>query len=552
MVKSFAALLRTHRLSAQFSQETLAEAARVSVSAIGAYERGVRVSPHRETVGLLADALQLTATDRAFFEAAARRRTGAGLGAVPNGTRRTNLPVETTSFIGHERDLEQIAELLRAHRLVTLIGSGGIGKSRTALRVAGRFRSLPHGFWVIDVSSLDQAALIGPALASVLNLRFTGSFEDLLGALKDRNLLLILDNCEHLVSAVGEAAAAILRTCPHVRLLATSRERLRIGGEVVYQIPPLPVPSTLPETAEETLRYPAVQLFVERAMLGNCEFAYTDDRRQAVVEICRQLDGIPLAIELAASQLALLGIHALRKHLVDYLAIVSAGNRDLPSRQQTLRSTLAWSYDLLTNADRVLCRRLGAFPGSFRVDDVLAVCAGDGLSECDALRALSSLIEKSIVFTIADGQDVARYRMPNVVRLFAIEKAAQADEAPANDLRYAIWLVGQKPGSEDASWINSRLASLDWGQRPREAAYLLQALLRTQTGDELNATAERAIGVLTAIGDAIGLAECWLRLAEALERVGQAARAQAARNCANALFIENASEPELEVAKVRA
>ena len=551
MAESFATLLRAHRLSAQLSQEALAETARISVSAIGAYERGVRVSPHRETVALLADALHLTGAERADFETAARRRISVGLSAAPSA-QYTNLPIEATSFVGHESDLDQIAELLRAHRLVTLIGTGGIGKTRAALRVARRFQNLPHGFWVVDISLLDQGALIGPAIASALKIAFTGSFDGLLETLKDLNLLLILDNCEHLVSAVGEAAAAILRTCPHLTLLATSRERLRIGGEVVYQVPALPVPSTLPETAEATLQYPAVQLFVERARLGDSEFVYTDDRREAVVEICRQLDGIPLAIELAASQTALLGLRSLRKHLVDYLAILSAGNRDLPSRQQTLRSTLEWSYDLLSDADRVLYRRLGTFPGSFTADEVLGVCAGDGLSECDTLAALSSLVEKSIVFTIEDGPDVARYRMLNVVRLFAIEKAMEASEAGANDLRYAMWLVDREPRTEDAGWIGSRLASIDWEQRPREAAYLLQALLRTQTGDELNATAHRAIDVLTAIGDPIELAKCWLRLAEGLRRTGQVGRAQAARNCANALFIESGTEPELEFAKVGA
>jgi predicted ATPase/DNA-binding XRE family transcriptional regulator len=552
VVENFATLLRAHRLSAQLSQEALAEAARISVSAIGAYERGVRVSPHRETVRLLADALQLTGTERADFETAARRRTSAGLGAVPNGAVHTNLPIETTSFVGHERDLDQIAELLRAHRLVTLIGTGGIGKTRAALRVARRFQNLPHGFWVVDISSLNRGALIGPAIASALNVAFTGSFDGLAETLKDLNLLLILDNCEHLISDVGEAAAAILRACPRLTLLATSRERLRIGGEVVYQVPALPVPSTLPETAEETLQYPAVQLFVERARLGNCEFVYTDDRRDAVVEICRQLDGIPLAIELAASQVASLGIRSLHKHLVDYLAILSAGNRDLPSRQQTLRSTLEWSYDLLTDSERTLCRRLGAFPGPFTADDVVGVCVGDGLSECDTLSALSSLVEKSIVFTIEDRRDAVRYRMLNVVRLFAIEKAMEANAAQANDLRYATWLANREPRTEDAGWINSRLASIDWEQRPREVAYLLQALLRTQTGDELIATAERAIDVLTAIGDPIELAKCWLRLADGLRSVGQVARGQAAHNCAKALFSESAVERELGLAKVGA
>jgi hypothetical protein len=200
----------------------------------------------------------------------------------------------------------------------------------------------------------------------------------------------------------------------------------------------------------------------------------------------------------------------------------------------------------------MLCRRLGAFPGPFTADDVVGACVGDGLSECDTLGALSSLVEKSIISTIEARRDAVRYRMLNVVRLFATEKAAEANEAHANDLRYAMWLSNQELRTEDVGWINSRLASINQEQHPRETAYLLQALLRTQTGDELNATAERAIDVLTAIGDPIALAKCWLRLAEGLRRMGQVGRAQAARNCANALFIESGSEPELEFAKVGA
>jgi len=234
-----------------------------------------------------------------------------------------------------------------------------------------------------------------------------------LATLESLKAFLVLDNCEHLVRSAGEAGA-IVRACPSVTILTTSRERMRIGGEVVYQIPMLPVAA-------------AMRLFLDRAHDVDRAFIDDDDRREAAEDICRQLDGIPLAIELAASRAPSLGIYTLRHHVTRHLSMLAGGNRDLPTRQQTLKATLSWSYDLLEDQERALFRRLAAFPGPFTADAVRDACCGNDLSEGVAIEALTSLVEKSMMAVETDS-GITRYRMLGAARLFAKEKATECGD----------------------------------------------------------------------------------------------------------------------------
>ncbi len=488
MSTNFAEELRARRLVAQLSQEELAEAARISVSAVGAYEQGVRKSPHRQTVAMLADALGLDPHERAAFEAAARSTHR--LGQRRRIASRSNLPAERAPFFGDERHVTSIANALRTNRLVTLTGTGGVGKSRSALRVAKRFIGQREAVWLVDVGALQRASTLSRSIAP---------------ALRSRNCLMILDNCEHLVAEVGQAVAAALQACPSLTVLATSRERLRIASEAVYTIPPLGIPAS-------------VALFVERAGLSQEVLASSRDR-EGIEEICVFLGGIPLAIELAASRVSTLGIRLLREQLENYLSVLSIGNRDLPQRQQTLRSALSWSYDLLAPHERLLYRRLGTLPEPFTAAEVFGACTGPDLSEMQIVNALASLVEKSIVGTDAGKEN--RYQLLPVARLFAIEKSIESGELTANIRALLTWALGAGASPPIAARAIAQL-SLNWID-PAEKTQFLNWL----------GTALASIDVETL--PSADLETCWRLLADGLDEIGQPLRASAARNCAIAL-----------------
>jgi len=283
----FATLLRQHRIDCGLSQDALAEAAGISTSAIGAYERGVHSAPHRTTIRMLADALRLDGAIRAEFEGAARRkpRSSSQADRIPAG----NLPLPATSFIGRERDLEQLQELFGRHRIVTLTGSGGIGKTRLALRAAAqRAATYQGGVWFVDFGTITDEALVVSQVAIALGVPVpaaNSTIESFAAQLQARALLLILDNCEHVVGAAALLAATIVRICPRITILATSRERLRISGEAVVRVPSLPTPGPAPVTLADAQKYPAVALFVERAATVEVDFVLTE--AQLDLPLCR-------------------------------------------------------------------------------------------------------------------------------------------------------------------------------------------------------------------------------------------------------------------------
>lgn len=341
-----------------------------------------------------------------------------------------NLPAETTSFIGRRHELAETRRKLGLARLVTLVGPGGVGKTRLAIRAAADFaRGVPDGAWLVQLAELRDAALIGNAVLAALDLRDQGAAGPqalLRSYLRDKQLLLVLDNCEHLLPAAAELTNDLLRAAPGVRVIATSREPLSLDGEHVLPVPPLPLPSaTATEALDRVRQNETVQLFMERAAAASGSFELTQGNRGAVVELCRRLDGLPLGIELAAVRTRVLSAEQIRDRLGERFELLTGGSRAALPRHQTLRTTIEWSYDLLTGDERRLLSRLCVFAGRFALDDVAAVCGWDGLQPVDVLDHLSSLLDKSLVMK-HDVAGTACYRLHETMREYARLKLREA------------------------------------------------------------------------------------------------------------------------------
>jgi predicted ATPase/class 3 adenylate cyclase/DNA-binding CsgD family transcriptional regulator len=353
------------------------------------------------------------------------------LSAVPN-----NLPVALSSFVGRESEIAQTGELLAVSRLLTLTGAGGAGKTRLALQLAaGALADHPGGVWWVELAPLQDPALIGTTLAEALGVRPLPGQTDTDAAiahLSAREALVVLDNCEHLLADTGRLVEGLLRGCPRVRVLATSRQPLRVEGETEWRVPSLSLPAKFDQQpGEPALRSDAIRLFVERAGQARASFRPTSANDRAVVSICRDLDGIPLALELAAARVRLLSVEQIAAGLADSLRLLSRGARTaaLP-RQQTLRASIDWSYELLEDREGMLFRRLGVFLGGFTLEAAEQVCADDVLRALEVLDLLGSLVEKSLVQAEEQGSAV-RYRLLETVRQYALERLAEAGELDA-------------------------------------------------------------------------------------------------------------------------
>jgi predicted ATPase/class 3 adenylate cyclase len=351
------------------------------------------------------------------------------LESLPN-----NLPLQLTSFVGREAEIAQITQLLGQHRLVTLAGSGGVGKTRTSLQVgANLLDGSGDGVWFVELAPINEASLLPSAIANALRLELPSQAEPveaLVGALKHRQLLLILDNCEHLVEPAAAVVSAILRGCPSVTVLASSRQGLGIAGEETFRMPSLSLPSEedlADIDAEKASRFGAVALFVERAVSADKRFALNDENARVIGQIVRRLDGIPLAIELAAPRIKLLTPAQLRQRLDERFRILTGGSRDSLPRQQTLRALIDWSYDLLDERERALFRRVGIFVDGFTFEAASAVCSDAALDEIDVFDVLSSLVDKSLLVAEFSGE-ATRYRLLESTRAYAIDKLTETAE----------------------------------------------------------------------------------------------------------------------------
>ncbi|HEX2681490.1 MAG TPA: AAA family ATPase, partial [Candidatus Dormibacteraeota bacterium] len=337
-----------------------------------------------------------------------------------------NLPSEATSFIGRRHELAEVRQALASARLVSLVGPGGVGKTRLALRAASDLaRAYRDGAWLVELAEIRDPDLVWNAVLEALDLRDQATTEPLdlvLSNLADKQLLLVVDNCEHLLESAARLASEVVKTARAVRVLATSREPLSAPGESVVPVPPLDLPSGEPNKPLHQVREnEAVALFMERAASASGRFELTPANLATVVELCRHLDGLPLAIELAAVRTRVLAVDQILDRLGDRFALLTGGSRAALPRHQTLRTTIDWSYDLLTVGEKTLLRRLCVFAGSFSLEDIEAICASPALDD------LSSLIDKSLVIR-EEGGRIARYRLHETMREYALTKLREAGE----------------------------------------------------------------------------------------------------------------------------
>lgn len=436
---TFGGLLREFRARAGLSQSDLAEKANISEAAVGALERGTRKAPYRNTVLLLARALELTAQESAALEGA--RSTAR---AKPAGGVSHNLEAERTSFVGREDDLKHILALLLRSRLVTVTGSGGVGKTRAALEAARHVLGDPFPeVWFIDLAPLTDGDFVVSKIANTLQPPLPNRAETvtaLVSALAERHILLILDNCEHVIAHAAQVADRLLAACPNVTILATSRERLNVAGEFVYRLPSLSLPPDTPDSIEDARSYSAIELFIERATAADPLGTFDSRNIGAVVDTVRHLDGIPLAIELSAAQVQFLGIETLRDRLYKDFSVPS-GRRDLPARQQTVNATIRWSFELLSNDEKTLLADIAVFSGGFTLDaaEHVASDAGNGPA---VLSHLSALVDKSLVSVERSGGSV-RYALLESVRAFALEQLNEAGGYTDVARRHAQWFAAR-------------------------------------------------------------------------------------------------------------
>jgi predicted ATPase/transcriptional regulator with XRE-family HTH domain len=502
----FGHLLRRHRLAAGLSQEELAERAGLSVDAVSVIERGRRANPRPYTLRVLADALSLTDDDRQRLIAAAQAVPPSSAEPHIGGTRAVEgewgrlepPPRPPTGLIGREREVAAITFALRSGqaRLLTLTGPGGVGKTRLAIAAAeASAEAIPDGVAWVELAHIigpaeAASALVAGAIARVLGAKEPAAHAlavSLAAAIGSRKLLLLLDNFEHLLGA-APLIAEVLATCPELVMLVTSRERLRLRGEREFAVHPLAVPDlqgAAGEDATGTSGVAAVRLFVERALEVQGGFALTEANTPAVASVCRQLDGLPLAIELAAPWVKVLPPKALAERLTSRLPLLVGGGGDLPDRQQTMRDTIAWSYELLRPSEQRLFRRLGVFAGGFTLEAAEWV-AGDGFQglgkepatwpltpdtrhpTLDTLALVTALVDKSLVrpMAAAAAGAVARFGMLETIREFALEQLAASGEVEATRAAHAAHIAdlvrtlipNPGGGAQEATWLE-RLAA---------------------------------------------------------------------------------------------
>jgi predicted ATPase len=350
------------------------------------------------------------------------------LDVLPN-----NLPRQLTTFVGREAEVDAIISLIEKNPLVTLVGSGGVGKTRMSLQVAANLLDASgDGVWFIELAPLTSGDYIPSTVAQALGLTLASKgdpVQNLVRALKEKRALLVFDNCEHLVEPAAHVISAVLLGAPKVKVLASSRQGLGVAGEASYQVPSLVLPGKddAQLTAIDMLRYESVALFVERAGAANDTFSFTDENAPIVADICRRLDGIPLAIELAAARVKMLSPQQLRERLDERFRVLTGGSRDVLPRQKTLRALIDWSYDLLEERERVLFGRLGIFVNGFTLEGAVAVGGGKDLDELDVFDVLASLVDKSLVLAEPHG-DAVRYRLLESTRAYASEKLDNAGD----------------------------------------------------------------------------------------------------------------------------
>jgi predicted ATPase/DNA-binding SARP family transcriptional activator len=386
---------------------------------------------------------------------------------------KTNLPVPITSFIGREKEVEEVAKLVGKNRLVTLAGSGGVGKTRLAIQSSHKLLDkFKDGVWWIDLVGLSDPALVPQAVAKVLDVREAPGqplTETLVGEFQTKQVLVVLDNCEHLILACAQLADPLLGGTKYLKILATSREALDILGETVWPVPSLSLPDRQDSVTIKSLsKSESVRLFIERATAMQPQFRLTDQNANAVVQICRRLSGMPLAIELAAARIKMMNVDEIAKRLDDRFSLLTSGNRSALPRQQTLRATIDWSHELLTEPEKTLFRRLAVFAGGFTLEAAEATCGEIGMQRGEVLEFLGRLVDKSLVVVDAAESGQTRYRLLETIREYALEKMKIAgEESSIRDRhleyfrRFAEETEPHLYASEQAEWFARTDAEMD-------------------------------------------------------------------------------------------
>jgi predicted ATPase/class 3 adenylate cyclase len=375
-----------------------------------------------------------------------------------------NLPAQLSAFIGRAREVAEVRALVESARLVTLTGAGGAGKTRLGLQVAaGLLDGSADGVWLVELAAVTESDAVPSAISRALRLAVSPgrpALEALLDALAPQDVLIVVDNCEHLIGGCAKTAEAIVQRCPRVHLLATSREPLGIGGETIYRVPSLSLPGPGDPDPSSPGSCDAVALFADRARASGVALSVDEQAGPVVLSVCRRLDGMPLAIELAAARLRSMSLGELHDRLDQRFRLLTGGSRTALERQQTLRATVGWSYSLLTGAERVLLGRLSVFAGSFGLDAAEAVCGSGDLDVLEVADLLGSLVDKSLVVADPAGGTL-RYRLLETIRLFAAERLVEAeDEAAAvaaahcaHFLSLAETAAAHLTGPEQGSWL---------------------------------------------------------------------------------------------------
>ena len=481
-------LVKQLRTGQTLTQEELAERAGVSARLISDLERGVIQRPRRDTVAMLADGLQLSDSERAEFEALARSTPADELPATPSTRPPTHLrlPFQPSPLIGREREIAAVTSLILQPdvRLLALTGTGGVGKTRLAIETARRVESaFSDGVTFVDLAPVSDPAFVLQAVARTLGVQYESDddFVDyLIAALQQARQLVVLDNVEHVI-ATAPVLANFISHCPGLKLLITSRQPLRLRAEREYPVAPLTLPDLdhIP-ALDELGRIPAVELFVARTEAIRPAFALTETNAKLIAELAVRLEGLPLAIELAAARLRVLTPHELLERLERRLPLLTGGALDLPERQQTLRAAIDWSHELLSPGERALFRRLAVFAGGFTLDAAQAVAGDEDAGSTSAtVDTVTSLVEKNLLRTLTPDMDqeaVSRFAMLETIREYAFEHLESAGELAAVRGRHARWMaklaeraMPELTGPQQRSWFarlraedNNLRAALAW------------------------------------------------------------------------------------------